>query len=158
MTITFNNIGPLLENFYNPLANFFGANSQADGITNFVWGSFDATTNAPVMYPDGTSILNYDAQMYLGVANVSLPDGVSHPPSAYSAQLQGLGDSTPFTWALSPRTVGPLPPGLALSFSPPGTNAVISGTATTAGVYDFTVRLSDSAGRSVDQNLVITIH
>jgi hypothetical protein len=156
--ITFDNVGPVLINVFNPLDNFFFGLAQSDGVTNFVWGSFDATTNAPVTYPNGTSVLNFDAQMYLGVANVFLPGGNSQPPTLYSAQLQALGNATPFTWALSPRTVGPLPPGLALSSSPPGTNAVISGTASAAGVYDFTVRLSDSAGRSVDQNLVITIH
>ncbi len=155
VVVQFNKVGPLLVNVFNVLNPFFFGLSQQDGLTNFVWGSYDGTTNYPVLYPNGSSIANIEAQMYLGMANVSFPDG--NVNAFYSAQLQGLGSAPPFTWSLSPLSPGGFPPGLNISANS-STTAVISGAPTSPGIYDFTVRLSDSAGRSVDQNLVITIH
>jgi hypothetical protein len=54
---TFNKVGIVLAN-ENPLF--------ADEVTaqkGFVWGSFDGTTNAPVVYPQGTSIRQLEAQV-----------------------------------------------------------------------------------------------
>ena len=53
-TITFNKVGPL--NFH--FNSFFITESSAS--QTFLWGSFDGTTNAPVVYPSGTSIVNLE--------------------------------------------------------------------------------------------------
>jgi hypothetical protein len=56
---------------------------------------------------------------------------------AYSQTLAATGGTTPYTWSVPPGT---LPPGLSLS-----TAGVITGTPTTAGTFDFTVKVSDSS-------------
>lgn len=53
-TITFNKVGPL--NFH--FNSFFIDESSAS--QTFLWGSFDGTTNAPIVYPSGTSIVNLE--------------------------------------------------------------------------------------------------
>jgi len=61
--LTFNSVGPI---WYNQWPNFL---SQADAIGPnqfLLWGSFDGTTNAPVVYPVGTSIEAIEAQVLSG--------------------------------------------------------------------------------------------
>ena len=53
-TITFNKVGPL--NFH--FNSFFINESSAD--QTFLWGSFDGSANPPIVYPDGTSIVNLE--------------------------------------------------------------------------------------------------
>jgi hypothetical protein len=69
----------------------------------------------------------------------------------YSLQLVATGGRTPYTWAVA---TGPLPPGLTLN----PTTGVISGRPTAAGVYAFTVRVTDSTPTTVTSaQLRITI-
>ena len=140
VTIEFNKVGPLLVNTYIP-GFFLNGLSEPQGITNFIWASFDGTTNAPIVYPDGTSIANLQNQVFLQIASTSLPEGVVGQP--YTAQLQGLGSQTPFNWQFIPG----LPPGLSFSASSV-TTVDITGTPTTPGVYDFSVILTDAVGRT----------
>lgn len=51
ITITYNKGGPLYINTYDPSRILYGL-GQGTAITNFVWGSFDGSTNAPILYPD----------------------------------------------------------------------------------------------------------
>jgi hypothetical protein len=71
----------------------------------------------------------------LSISTASLPNGMVQ--TAYSQTLQSGGGTAPVTWSL---TIGTLPPGLNLS-----TAGVISGTPTTAGTSNFTVRAADSS-------------
>ncbi len=74
MEITFNKVGPLLVNFYG--TNFLHDGlSELESRTNFIWGSFDGSTNDPVVYPSGTSIANIEAQVLFQIITASLPDG-----------------------------------------------------------------------------------
>ncbi len=50
LTISFNKVGPVL---FNIAPSFIG---QGNSLGDFVWGSFDGTTNDPAVYPSGTSI------------------------------------------------------------------------------------------------------
>jgi hypothetical protein len=52
VTITFNTVGPVIFHGIWP----FNFPSEDTGTIGFSWGSFDGTTNAPVTYPNGTSI------------------------------------------------------------------------------------------------------
>jgi hypothetical protein len=141
---TFNKVGPA---FLNVGPYFL---DEADNFPFFVWGSFDGTTNAPVIYPSGTSIMDYENQVLMAVTTISLPNG--KVGSIYSgAQLQGSGGQPPYTWSLASGSHG-LPPGLGLSAS-----GAISGTPTTAGTFGFAVQMTDAGNRSVTRDLSIAI-
>jgi hypothetical protein len=55
--LTFNKLG---RNRVNNGPAFI---DEASAILDFNWGSFDGTTNAPIIYPSGTSIMNLEAQI-----------------------------------------------------------------------------------------------
>ncbi|MDB6125897.1 MAG: Ig family protein [Pedosphaera sp.] len=151
---TLDKVGPIYDNpgsfgfFITPLRSLNLDESSHD--LNFIWASFDGTTNAPIVYPVGTSITNLVNQIFMQVNNSSLPDG--RVGFAYHAQLEATGGQVPYTWSLSPDSNG-LPVGLNLS--PDG---VISGSPTTQGIYDIFVRVTDVNGRVVDRQFAITIN
>jgi len=70
--------------------------------------------------------------------------------TTYSQTLAATGGTPPYTWSISG---GSLPAGLSLNTS----TGQISGTPTTAGTSNFTVRVTDSASGSDTQDLSITI-
>ena len=151
MVLTFNKVGPLLINNYG--TNFVhGGMNEFNATTNFIWGSFDGSTNAPVVYPSGSSIANLEAQILFQITTGFLPDG--REQTAYpNTQLQAAGDQSP-AWSLAD---GSLPPGLSLSPS-----GVISGMPTAAGTYSFTVSLTGiglgGSSRTTARPLLITIN
>jgi hypothetical protein len=51
ITLTYNTGGPFYVNTYNPLLLLNGL-SQATASLGFSWGSFDGSTNAPLLYPN----------------------------------------------------------------------------------------------------------
>ena len=85
----------------------------------------------------------------LAIATTILANG--SVGTAYSQPLTATGGQIPYTWAVASGT---LPAGLNLSAA-----GVISGTPTTAGAANFTVRVTDSAApaASVTQPLTLTI-
>ena len=119
------------------------------------WGSYDGSTNDPVVYPSGTSIYNIENQLIISVTPTpaaGLADGYNGV--AYGAvQFSATGGVSPYTWAVGAGTS--LPAGLSLS-----AGGVLSGTPANnlAGVYDFTIQLTDAANRVVNFNYSITIH
>ncbi|MHA3774172.1 DUF4082 domain-containing protein [Verrucomicrobiota bacterium sgz303538] len=72
----------------------------------------------------------------LVITTSSLPDVTIN--TAYNATLAASGGTAPRSWSL---TNGSLPPGLTLANS----TGAISGTPTTAGIFSFTVQVSDSS-------------
>jgi Putative Ig domain/Abnormal spindle-like microcephaly-assoc'd, ASPM-SPD-2-Hydin/Immunoglobulin I-set domain len=82
------------------------------------------------------------------ISTTSLPPGTVSV--AYSAALQTMGGTTPYSWSIS---AGALPPGLSLS----ATTGVISGIPTQSGTFLFSVQASDSAGRTTQQSLGIQV-
>ena len=151
MQIGFNKIGPLLVNLYN--TNFIlNGLSESTATTNFIWGSFDGSTNDPVVYPSGSSIANLEAQILFQIITPSLPDG--KVGTAYPGiQLQAAGGVPPYsswTWANGWPL---LPPGL--SISPAG---LITGTPTLTGTYGFLVSVTGADSRTITRSLSININ
>ncbi len=72
----------------------------------------------------------------VSVMTTSVPNGVVG--GAYNTTLQATGGTAPYTWSI-PN--GALPPGVSLAPS----TGVASGTATLAGTYGFTARVTDSS-------------
>jgi hypothetical protein len=57
VVIALNKVGPL---FFNAQPSFL----SEPGILDFVWGSFDGSTNEPAVYPTGTSIRAIEARVF----------------------------------------------------------------------------------------------
>jgi hypothetical protein len=151
-TITYTKVGPVFENTGTGSLN--GPN-QTD-LIGFIWGSFDESTNDPVVYPNGTSIQDLVNEALVQISPAAPSglaagtNGVPYPTITFTAT--GGSFSSPFTWSLV-QGAGSLPLGLTLS--PDGT---ISGTPTQSGTFDFVVQLTDSLGRSVQWIYSLTIN
>ena len=143
ITIEFNKVGPLFIN----IGPSFLTEDTSD--LNFIWGSFDGSTNAPIIYPSGTSITDLENQVLIQVSPVFLPGGTRGV--FYSSTFVVTGGQPPYAFSLAPGSGG-LPPGLNLS--PAG---VLSGVPISVGVFDVVVRINDSSARLVDRPYTITI-
>jgi len=149
----FNKVGPLYanDNLLLTTNGFFLGEQTQYPFLNLSWGSFDGSTNAPEVYPNGSSITQLES-LLTGPATT-----VSSLPSAtigvnYFAQLTATGANPPFTWSLAPGSAG-LPAGLNLA-----ANGFITGTPTgPAAIYDFTVRVTDSLGAFRDVEFTISV-
>jgi hypothetical protein len=132
VTVTFNKSGPL---YYNTVTtNFQYFLDELTAAKLMMWGSYDGTTNAPVVYPNGTSIAAIESQMLMQVTSVSLPP--AQKGVAYSTQLTGVGGKPPYTWTLAPGSVA-VPSGLALTL-----DGRLSGTPNVSGVSYFWVQMT----------------
>jgi hypothetical protein len=152
-TLTFNKVGPIYLNF-SPNA-YFISSAEANQFPFWIWGSFDGTTNAPVVYPNGTTIANMENQILMGIGPESLPAGqVGVPYDPGSPTFTGTGGQPPYTWSLSPTSPG-LPPFVHLT--PDGTLHPVD-TPTGAATYDFTIRMTDAGARFVERAYSITIN
>jgi uncharacterized protein affecting Mg2+/Co2+ transport len=86
----------------------------------------------------------------LTVTTSTLANGTTG--SAYSQTLQASGGTSPYSWSIV-SGLGNLPPGLGLNPS----SGVISGTPTTTGTYNFTVRVTDSVPATAQKALSIVV-
>lgn len=89
------------------------------------------------------------------IATTALPQGT--PGTAYRASISGQGGTLPYTWEIVVKE-GALPPGFEADTERGAGGAddlVITGLAEREGLWTFTVRLHDAAGRSVDRPFVI---
>ncbi len=84
----------------------------------------------------------------LSIVNGSLPGGAIG--ASYAAQLAAAGGRQPYSWALVQNV---LPQGLSLSSS----SGLISGTPVSAGVFPFTIRLTDADARSINGAFSISV-
>jgi hypothetical protein len=85
----------------------------------------------------------------LTISTTSLPNGAVG--TFYSQTLAATGGAPPYSWSLAGGS-GPLPTGLTLS-----SNGTISGTPSSAGTFNFTVQVNDSASASAQKPLSITV-
>ena len=171
-TVAFEKVGLIYLNASSS-PNFLSA-PELDQIPGFIYGSFDGTTNAPVVYPDGTSIQNLENQVLMQIS-VTDTNGNPLPTSvftgnvftitnnvSFSFKFQASGGTPPYTWSLASGSAS-LPPSLGTYTSscacwqiPP--SGIVSGTPTQTGTFDFTVQMTDAGGRSVDLDYAIIIN
>ncbi|HSE97088.1 MAG TPA: putative Ig domain-containing protein, partial [Blastocatellia bacterium] len=85
----------------------------------------------------------------LTINTSSLPNATAG--SSYSQTLSASGGTAPYTWSLASGS-GPLPPGLNLS-----SGGTISGTPSTAGIYNFRGQVADSASATAQKDLSINV-
>jgi Putative Ig domain len=145
--IVFSTVGP----YYNNSSPAFLSGPNAAISRSFIWGSFDGTTNAPIVYPNGTSIATLAAESLFQISPTALPNA-SHASSSYTVTLTVSGGQPPYSWSLASGTV--LPAGWTLS-----AGGVISGSpsSTPVGTYDLVVQLNDSGGHVVRNNYALVI-
>ena len=138
---------------FNQSPSFMTQYTNVNGViaNDYLWGSFDGSTNDPVIYPSGTSLDNLENQLIMQVAPTTVPNGtnnVAYPPVTFTAQ----GGQPPYVWSAAG-----LPPGLSFN----ALTQTLSGTPAGAvsGVpYDITIQLIDSVNRTVYLNYPITIY
>ena len=109
---------------YTPAAGYAGSDSFTYTATNGVGTSAPATVTITVGVPT------------VSLTPASLPNPVAATP--YSATLTAAGGTAPYTYSVSS---GSLPAGLSLNTA----TGVLSGTATVAGSFTFSLRASDSS-------------
>jgi hypothetical protein len=155
-TISFNTVEDIFGNGSLAINNLTTNSSLTEATQGslLAWGSFDGSTNPPIVYPNGTSIQNLENGLVLAVTPSTLPDGtndVAYPTTTFSA----TGGTPPYTWSMAGTQ---LPTGLA--FTTNGVSAVIFGTpnGNPSGVYDFMIQLTDSQQRTADLSYSINIH
>jgi hypothetical protein len=151
LSVVYEKAGPV---YFNPNTFFIGAGGvitnapltkdEGTGFLDFLWGTYDGTTNDPVVYPNGTSLANIENQVFLQIlVSGPLQNGNANQP--YDAQLQASGFQGPFNWSLAPGSPG-LPPGLAIVAESNTQFADITGTPTSPGIYDFFIQVQDQGG------------
>jgi hypothetical protein len=143
-TVTFEKVGPVFYNFSPSFLNL------ATASRSYIWGSFDGSTNPPIVYPNGTSIATLENEALIQISPATLPDATNGV--FYSFTLSVAGGQPPYTWMLATNSAA-LPAALSLS-----SGGVISGTPAESGTFDFIVQMNDSSARSVQMNYPITIH
>ncbi|MCX6895680.1 MAG: Ig domain-containing protein, partial [Verrucomicrobia bacterium] len=150
---TFNKVGPI---YLNHSPDFL---VETNAIQGLIWGSFDGSTNVPVIYPNGTSILNLENQVLIQIspAGTALPVGMVgvNYTNAFSG-FTVTGGTAPYVWSIAPTSASGLPAGLALSASSGVVSGVPAGGA--AGIYDITIRLTDAGVRFVERTYTLTIN
>jgi hypothetical protein len=126
--------------------------NTAGNITGTPTAASSATFTVRVTDSGGNSVtktFNLSTFAGLTISTTSLPNGTVGV--AYSQALAGAGGTgTGYVWTI---VSGALPAGLTLS-----SGGAISGTPTAAGVANFRVRLTDSSGAFIEQNLSITVN
>jgi hypothetical protein len=159
---TYNKVGSVFENGPFTDANSYLNPNEVNETTQvplLQWASFDGSTNAPVVYPNGTSVQNIENQMIVQVAPSSIPNY----PAAYYAtngvqfSVQSGPFTPPYTWKASGVIGEPgsgLPSGLTLT-----PNGLLHGVTGGVGTYDFTLTLTDGSAspRSVQWNYSLTL-
>ncbi len=148
--IGFNRVGPILENVYDPGQVNSGL-GQAQARTNaWIWASFDASTNEPVIYPNGTSPGDVESIILFQILSSDLPQGRVGLP--YTCQLDATGGQKPYSWAPAVGSM-PLPLGLTLSSS-----GLISGAPAESGDFSFSVTLTEAGARTTTRTLKLHIN
>ena len=159
-TITFSKGGPVYFNSFGDVMDGtpYFTNSPGGDIGDlyyteyFVWGSYDGTTNTPVIYPNGASIDSLGNQITVQISPASVnggSSGVIYDSTTFTAS--GGAFSPPYTWSATG-----LPPGLTIVSNPDNTGT-LTGNPTQSGYFVFNLTMTDSLARSVQWAYPITI-
>jgi hypothetical protein len=124
---------------------FPGSTLVLNGVGYGNAGAYDVVISSPFGSVT-SSVVNVIITPLL-VATTSLPYGTKGV--SYNQTLSTFGGLTPFIWTTSS---GALPSGLILT-----TNGVISGTPTTNGTFNFTVKVTDALSETATKALVLTV-
>jgi hypothetical protein len=117
--------------------------------SNYMWARIGNDTTPPLTQLTGTPFGVYAPRFVeFSIATAELPTG--QEAIAYEARLEACVGAEPYTWAI---TQGSLPDGLELDAD----TGIISGTPTRAGVFDFTVMVSDHDHNEASAQFSITI-
>lgn len=155
ISITFDKVGPVYLNDSDLLTgtNYWtempgNAIDEYYGVY-FVWGTFDGTTNAPIVYPNGPSVDALGNLILIQITPTSLPNGTNGTPytPAVTFTTSGGAFTQPYTWSAAG-----LPAGMTVS-----SNGTLSGTPTQSGSFIFTLTMTDSDYRTVTWNYPLTI-
>lgn len=123
--------------------------TSTNGYSGYIWAQIRGDTRPTLAQLTGTPFGGYGLlSSVLFIASTELRDG--QEGSAYEATLEACVGAKPYTWAI---TNGALPDGLALDTK----TGIISGTPTRAGVFDFTIIVTDAAQITATRELSITI-
>ena len=135
------------------LIPILSSNTNSDGANPYAGltlsgNTFYGTAKAGGTNGDGTVFsLMLVLSASVVVTTTSLPNATNGV--AYNQTLMATGGQTPYTWT---NISGALPSGLTLA-----TNGVISGTPTTNGTFNFTVKVTDSLFSNATQALTLTV-
>jgi hypothetical protein len=113
----------------------FSGTPTTSGSFSFTVKVTDSTTPTAQTATKSITFTVAAAPSPVQITTTSLPAG--QVSVAYTATLQATSGTTPYTWTI---TTGALPAGLNLS-----TSGAISGTPSTTGTSNFTVKVTDSA-------------
>jgi hypothetical protein len=160
-TFSYNDIGTVWWNGpFSDTNSFLPGNesevNEATQVPGLLWGSYDGSTNAPIVYPNNLSIRDLESQMIIAISPTTLPDGTNGLPYIPTT-VSATGGKPPYTFSISG-----LPDGLAFL----GGNTIL-GTpeasitnGTPSQAFDVTVQLMDSSFPTniVTMPMTITIH
>jgi hypothetical protein len=123
--------------------------SSANGYSGYVWAEIRGDTAPTLAQLTGTPFGGYGPRfLEFSIATTELPAGGEG--ITYEARLEACSGAEPYTWAI---TNGALPDGLELDAS----TGNISGTATRAGAFDFTVTVTDDDRVTATADFSVTI-
>jgi hypothetical protein len=123
--------------------------SETNGYSGYIWAEIRGDTTPSLADLQGTPFGGYASRfLEFSIATAELPDG--QEKGAYEARLEACIGDEPYTWAI---TDGSLPDGLGLDTN----SGNISGTPTRAGIFDFTVTVTDATQITATAELSITI-
>lgn len=121
---------------------------SSTGTYNFGVQATDSNSPAGVVTAGLQITVNSTAQT-LAITTTSLPNATVNTP--YNALLAANGGVTPYSWSI---LSGSLPTGLSLN----GSTGQISGVPGAAGLYNFTVKVTDAQNNTAAQNLAVVVN
>ncbi len=158
---TVGGFGPLTFNIVIPGTGTLPPGFNLDTTTGTISGTATATGSFPftVRVADTSGqqatqalSIRIDPTNPPQITTTSLLAGTVSQP--YSQSLQAAAGIGTLTWSIP---VGSLPPGLTMSPST-GPSVIISGTPTSQGAFNFTVRVTDTLGQFATRALSITVN
>jgi hypothetical protein len=148
----YNKVGPIWfqHSTLGAFSYFPAPEAEYNQIPLMIWGSFDGTTNAPIVYPNGVSVENLENMVLVTFDPPLLSPATVN--TYYEVNFTATGMIAPVTWSTPPGTPAP-PPGLGLT-----SDGKLSGTPTQDDTFDFVIRVTDSTGRAVDRAYSLTVN